>query len=65
MQSGMLYHSLTGQDYDMYFMSAVFKLEGKIEKFLLEESFNRLIGDTIFTGQFIFIIVRSDRCKWF
>ncbi|HLP60378.1 MAG TPA: amino acid adenylation domain-containing protein, partial [Candidatus Deferrimicrobium sp.] len=43
MQKGMFYHWLTRTDYDMYFIQSVFKIEGSMDKELLETSFNKLI----------------------
>ncbi|MCU0286457.1 MAG: amino acid adenylation domain-containing protein, partial [Acidobacteria bacterium] len=43
MQKGMFYHWLTRTEYDMYFIQSTFKIEGSLDKLLLEESFNKLI----------------------
>ncbi len=44
MQEGMLFHALRDKGSHAYFEQTLFTLRGDIDKELLEESFNRLIG---------------------
>ncbi len=43
MQEGMLFHSLKDKDSSAYFEQFLFTLRGKVDKFLLEKSYNLLI----------------------